>query len=255
MKELIQNEIEKIQASENILILYACESGSRAWGFPSSNSDYDVRFLYVRPPEWYLSIEEGRDVVEIPISGDLDINGWDLRKALRLFRKSNPPLLEWLGSPIVYRERFATASQLRVLAQKYHSPLACAYHYLRMAQNGYRQSLTGETVSLKKYFYVLRPLLAIKWLENDLGVVPTLFSELVDRIVVDPSLRHEIDSLVESRRSGKEKDLGERMPVIHAYIEHELERFEQGIEAPARSIPLAVVDNVFRQALRFWQEV
>lgn len=252
MKELIQNELQKIEARENILILYACESGSRAWGFPSANSDYDVRFLYVRPVEWYLSIEEGRDVVEIPIQGDLDINGWDLRKALRLFRKSNPPLFEWLNSPIVYLERFETAAKLRTLANEYYSPLACAYHYLRMAQGGYRQYLQDDKVRLKKYFYTLRPLLAVQWLERDYGVVPTLFSTLVERIVTDSALRDEINQLIERKRLGTEKDIGARMPAIHGFIVRELERLDAGIDARVSATPQEVMDDVFRHALKCW---
>ena len=84
--------------------MWACESGSRAWGFPSVNSDYDVRFVYLRRTEDYLRASPLRDVIEIPISDELDISGWDLPKALGLFRKSNPPLLEWLQSPIVYQQ-------------------------------------------------------------------------------------------------------------------------------------------------------
>ena len=118
--------------------IMAIESGSRAWGFPSADSDYDVRFLYARPVEWYLSILEGRDVIERPIDAQLDINGWDIKKALRLFRKSNPPLAEWLGSPIVYLERQDIAERLRELAQRYYSPLACIHHYLHMAEGNYR---------------------------------------------------------------------------------------------------------------------
>jgi len=104
MKQKITSRLQEIEEKEKVRILYACESGSRAWGFPSSDSDYDVRFLYLHPVEWYLSIKKRRDVIESPISEQLDINGWDLQKALLLLRKSNPPLLEWLGSPIIYLE-------------------------------------------------------------------------------------------------------------------------------------------------------
>ena len=105
MKEIILAQLNEIEKNHDVVILYACESGSRAWGFPSADSDYDVRFIYLRPVKWYLSVEEKRDVIEVPINEQLDINGWDLRKALQLFRKSNPPLMEGLGSPIVYLEK------------------------------------------------------------------------------------------------------------------------------------------------------
>ena len=153
MNETILAKLSKIEAKENIVILYACESGSCAWGFPSDNSDYDIRFLYLRPYDWYLSIEQQRDVLEYKLEGDLDINGWDLRKALGLFRKSNPPLFEWLNSPIKYLEKYSTAEKMRQLMPVYYSPIACAHHYLHMVQGNYREYLNGEQVWLKKYFW------------------------------------------------------------------------------------------------------
>ena len=153
MKQIILSRLAEIETRENLRIVYACESGSRAWGFPSVNSDYDVRFIYTRPVEWYLSIDEKRDVIEIPIDERLDINGWDLKKALRLIRKTNPPLLEWLGSPIIYYEKYSVVSQLRQFAQKYYSPSACLYHYLHMARGNFRDYLQGDVVWVKKYFY------------------------------------------------------------------------------------------------------
>ena len=108
----INQALDHVEADDDVAILLAVESASRAWGFPSSDSDYDVRFVYVRPPDWYLSIdlEARRDVIEYPLKDNIDLSGWDLRKALRLFRKSNPPLLEWLQCPIVYRERCSFAA-------------------------------------------------------------------------------------------------------------------------------------------------
>jgi hypothetical protein len=231
-------------------VLYACESGSRAWGFESADSDYDVRFLYVHSRDWYLSIEDHRDVIERPINDGLDISGWDLRKALRLFRKSNPPLLEWLGSPIVYREKGGTAQRLRGLATEFQSPRACAYHYLHMARGNYREYLQGEEVWTKKYFYVLRPLLAIQWLERGLGLVPTEFQHLVDRLVPEGSIRESIDRLVERKRLGAELAKGPRLAAISDFIESELARYEAELSvAKAALTPAARLDEVLRDAL------
>src|SRR5512138_690870 len=133
METLITSRLAEIESDNNIKIVYACESGSRAWGFPSANSDYDVRFIYIRPVDWYLSIDEKRDVIEYPINEQLDINGWDLKKALQLLRKTNPPLLEWLGSPIIYLEKYSIAEGMRQLARDYYSASNCLYHYLHMA--------------------------------------------------------------------------------------------------------------------------
>ncbi len=152
MKQKILEILDKIESDYQVKILFSCESGSRAWGFPSSDSDYDVRFIYLHPPDWYLSIdlESQKDVIELPIDDKLDVVGWDLRKALKLFRTSNPPLLEWLDSPIKYSEKYSTAEQMRQLAPTCYSPGACMYHYLHMAQGNNREYLKGEKVWVKK---------------------------------------------------------------------------------------------------------
>ena len=211
-----------------VKIPYAVESGSRAWNFASVDSDYDVRFLYVRKPEWYFSInvERRRDVIELPIEDSLDINGWDLRKACQLFRKSNPPLLEWLHSPIVYRDRHGVAKRLRELLPLFFSAKACSYHYLSMAKNTYRGYLSGDQMWTKKYFYLLRPLLAIRWIEFGLGIPPTEFTRMLEPTVDSPDLLSEINALLEAKRSGQELDLGPRIDPIHDFVESELRRHE-----------------------------
>ena len=162
----VRNALAQVEAARNVRVLFACESGSRAWGFASRDSDYDVRFLYVHRRDWYLSVEDRRDVIEQPIADDLDVSGWELRKALRLLRKSNPPLLEWLKSPVVYRHDPVFAAEFGALAAEFYSPRRCFAHYLHMAFGNWRDYLRGrEEVSLKKYLYVFRPLLACRWIE------------------------------------------------------------------------------------------
>ncbi|TVL98477.1 MAG: hypothetical protein CV087_21220 [Candidatus Brocadia sp. WS118] len=228
MKEEIITRLNNVENEECVKILYACESGSRAWDFPSTNSDFDVRFLYLHPKNWYLSIdlELKRDVIERPINDQIDLSGWDLRKALWLFRKSNPPLLEWLGSPIIYREKYSIATQMRQLAETYYSPKACMYHYLHMARGNYREYLKGEQVWMKKYFYVLRPILAINWLERGWGVVPMDFRIMVNQLFNSGELRQEIEKLIKSKEQGEELDYGPRIPVISNFIDREIERLE-----------------------------
>ncbi len=104
MRKKIKEQLRRIEDAENIKILLAVESGSRAWGFASPDSDYDVRFVYIRSLEDYLRLDATRDVIELPIDDVLDINGWDLQKTLRLLHKSNPTLFEWFSSPIVYKK-------------------------------------------------------------------------------------------------------------------------------------------------------
>ena len=226
MHKQIESLLKEKEASESIRILYACESGSRAWGFPSQDSDYDVRFIYHHPVEWYLAIdlENKPDVIERPISGQIDLRGWDLRKTLKLMAKSNPPLLEWICSPIIYLDPVGFRKRLRAISNKYYSPKACAYHYLHMAQGNVRDHLTGETVWLKKYFYVLRPLLAIRWIEDGRGQVPMEFEILVETMVTDSRLKSAIAKLLDRKLAGEELQRGPRIAEISNYIDQELAR-------------------------------
>ncbi len=255
IKKEIYSKIKKLllnlEKEEDVKILYACESGSRAWGFPSSDSDYDVRFIYIRKPQWYLSIDEGRDVIEREIVDEIDLNGWDLKKALKLYRKSNPPLLEWLGSPIKYMEQYSTAQRLRDFLPQFYSPVSCMYHYLHMAQGNIREYLKGEQVRLKKYFYVLRPLLACIWIEQSLGPVPTEFMVLVDKLISDKNLKSAILKLTKDKKEGKELSYGEKIPAISAFIEKEITRFKNYKSKIKHHPPdTELLNKIFRDALK-----
>lgn len=248
----IQAELQKLTHDFDVSVLYACESGSRAWGFPSKDSDYDVRFVYTHRPEWYLSmnLEHKRDVIELPINDVLDINGWDLRKALKLYRKSNPPLLEWLGSPIVYNEQGQLADKLRALATQYYSPISCMYHYFHMAKGNYREYLQGDRVWVKKYFYVLRPVLAILWLEKGLGVVPTEFQKLMDATVDDDVLKGAINALIAEKKAGEELDRGPRIHVISNFLDAKMKRLDSTDFGPVgEKCPVEVLDTLFQDTL------
>lgn len=196
IRERVLQALTEIEAQHDVKVLFACESGSRGWGFASPDSDYDVRFVYVHRQPWYLAVEARRDVIELPISDELDVSGWELRKALRLLRRANPVLLEWLDSPVVYRQDVAVAGRLRQLAPDYFSPLRGRYHYLAMARKNFRGYLQGDNVRLKKYLYVLRPLLAVRWIDDGRGRPPMRFAELVEGVVDDAGLLAEINQLL-----------------------------------------------------------
>ena len=246
----IQKKLQKIEQAEGVCIFYACESGSRAWGFPSADSDYDVRFLYIHPRDWYLSIEDRRDVIERPLIDNIDLSGWEIRKALRLFRKSNPPLLEWLRSSIVYQQRFSVADKIRALIPESYSPRNCFHHYLHMAEGNFREYLRGETVRVKKYFYVLRPLLGCRWIEAGLGPVPMEFGTLVETVAPSEILKQEIYKLLKRKQSGQELDFEPRIPVISDFIEGEIERLkEQAEQQPLLPSHDDKLDELFRAAL------
>jgi predicted nucleotidyltransferase len=255
MIENIKSLLKDIENNHKVKVVYACESGSRAWGFPSADSDYDVRFIYLHPLNWYLTVENKRDVIEFPVDNQLDISGWDLRKSLQLLRKSNPPLFEWLGSPIVYTELYSIAGRMRELSKTYYSSSACIYHYLHMAEGNFRQYLKGEQVWTKKYFYVLRPILAIKWIEQGYGVSPTAFGVLLERIITSKRLKVEIQKLIDLKREGAELDYGQRIPVISEFIEGELERLENSkAEYKSNPAPYDQLDKIFQDGLEeVWQ--
>ncbi len=236
MRDKIIENLKSIEEKENINILYACESGSRAWGFPSADSDYDVRFIYVRPTEWYLRVdyEYCRDVVEQPINDLLDINGWDLKKALKLMRKSNPALIEWLNSPIIYYKNDRFTEDFQKLITAHYSPRSCFYHYSHMANGNFREYLQGNSVRIKKYFYVLRPVLAMQWIEQDRGVVPMDFSELVEELVHEPPLKLAIEKLLADKRKGFESAYLPRINIISEFIESELLHFKAKAQKPEK---------------------
>ena len=249
---LIQEELTRIEQVEQVRILYACESGSRAWGFPSKDSDYDVRFIYIRPVDWYLSIFDKRDVIEQPINNMLDINGWDLRKCLTLYRKSNPPLLEWLQSPIVYQEKYSIAERIREFSTQIFSPRACIYHYLHMAKGNYRDYLQGEQVKIKKYFYVLRPILACAWIERYHTMPPIEFHKLVEEFVpADSELRTVIEDLLIRKMAGDELDYEPRVHIINDYLDERIAYFESvALHMDAAQSGLdQQLDELFRSAL------
>ena len=204
MISLIQTQLRHLERQHNIKILYAVESGSRAWGFASTDSDWDVRFVYIHHQDWYLSIDDQKDSIEIMLPNDLDLSGWELRKALKLFRKSNPLLLEWLNSPIIYCEEASVMEQFRGLMADYFNPKSCLHHYLHMAEGNFREYLQGDLVRTKKYFYVLRPILACQWIERTDTMPPTEFQQLFDSQIEAGELRSEIDKLLARKRSGDE---------------------------------------------------
>ncbi len=206
----------------------AIESGSRAWGFPSPDSDFDVRFIYCRSESWYYSVnvEEKRDVLEYAITDEIDLNGWDLRKALRLLVRSNPTVVEWLQSPIEYLSygRFRKAA-LELLAKAF-APASGIHHYRSMAKTNYRGYLKADLVPLKKYFYVMRPLLAVHWIERHSAAPPIEFQKLLSGLEGRNDLLSDISTLLEKKRVSAEMDMAVPLPRLNQFIESELERLE-----------------------------
>jgi len=225
MTQKILDKLDEIERKYGVKVLYACESGSRAWGFSSDNSDYDVRFIYVHKLPWYLNVNEGREVIE-EMDGDLDVSGWELRKALKLLAKGNPPLLEWLNSPIVYRQDPKFFLEFSLSADQCFSPKSAIYHYLNMASGNYNQYIKGRSyVKLKKYLYVLRPLLSCMAIQEDKQIPPTnmhLSMRLLEPFAAYP----DVLSLIKDKQSGKELEQGPSSNSLNDFIEESLFFFE-----------------------------
>ena len=224
VREEIISRLRAAEVEHGVRIIYACESGSRAWGFASPDSDYDVRFLYVHEKDWYLSfdIERRRDVIEYPIVDEIDCGGWDVRKALYLFTRTNGALLEWLNSPIKYLEIGDFAKTLREIAPRHLNSIALCYHYSHMARGNAREYLFQDKVKLKKYFYVLRPLMAIRYIESGLGVPPVEFERLVEAVAPE-QIKPGIAKLLELKRKTPELGLGDPIPEIGDFIAGDLD--------------------------------
>ena len=204
MKATIHKRLTEIEKEYGIKILYSCESGSRAWGFPSPNSDYDVRFIYKRSFDDYLTIQSVKDHLSFSINDELDIYGWDISKILQLITKSNTTPFEWLQSPMIYREDDTFKDELWQFCQNYFCPRSNIHHYLGIAR-GAMETIDGKDIKIKKLFYVLRPLLAALWCADRKTIAPMSIFPLMDLLSDD--LQEKVLSLIDLKSTVSESYL------------------------------------------------
>jgi predicted nucleotidyltransferase len=247
MDEVIKQQLDELEAQHNIRVLYACESGSRAWGFASPDSDYDVRFIYARRHDDYLSISEIKDVIDLPVNELLDIGGWDIKKALKLFLKSNGPLYEWLQSPIIYKSDGGFKDELHILMDKYFSLRSGGNHYLSMALNTVTNDLSDDKAKIKRYFYALRSALACKWIIERQSVPPMEFKKL--RLLVnDGDFQTNVDRLLKIKEVSDEKTLVEHNAILDQWLEITLNTCKEKISLiPAKHQSPEELNIVFRK--------
>ena len=225
MEDSVRAALAQIGADHGIRVLLAVEFGSRAWGFASPDSDYDVRFIYSHPSDWYVSVTEPRDVIEVSLPGDLDIGGWDLRKSLRLFAKSNIALNEWLGSPVIYAEAPGFRHQLLQRLPQYFNAIAGLHHYRSMAEHALAEGYGDGRIRIKKLFYALRPLLACRWIEHTDTQPPTEFARLVANAWVTSEERDWIADLLCQKAIAAERDSIELSAARVAELRTELDGY------------------------------
>ena len=220
----IMARLRAAEAEEGVRILFAAESGSRAWGFPSPDSDYDVRFIYAHPLGWYLRLTDARDVIERPLDERLvDLAGWDVRKALQLLLKSNPALYEWFASPIVYIDDGAFRPAARSLFERHASARTLAHHYASIVAGHWSRNIAGrEAVRLKRYVYVIRPLLSLQWVIATGLPPPMNMAELLAGSDVPAGVRRAIEDLIATKRITPELGDGPRIGVLDTWIEERM---------------------------------
>lgn len=216
MQQAILNKLTEIQEQHNVTILHAVESGSRAWGFASQDSDYDIRFIYKKTADEYLTLWEKPDVIEFMTAEDLDGSGWDLAKALKLLAKSNAPLIEWLFPPVTYQSNDTFLSQMQAFAKDCFSPIATLHHYLGTTKN-FMEVCEAERVKLKSYFYALRSALAGKWIIDNNSIPPVAFAELLPLAPVN--VQDAIFKLLEIKAAQEETYLHPREELITTYLQ------------------------------------
>ncbi|QIW15177.1 hypothetical protein A4G20_01860 [Pasteurellaceae bacterium RH1A] len=248
MQQEILNKLTQIEADEALSILLAVESGSRAWGFASPDSDFDVRAIYIRPKAWYLQIDEQKDTFEFIENQWFDVGGWDLRKVLVLLRKSNAVLLEWLRSPIIYQQDNFFVQQLNQLLPLYVQAAPLLHHYRGVAGNTLKDVDLFSPIRLKKWFYILRSLLAARWVVYYGGVPPMTLLELLSDWQVNS--HQEIIDLVALKSQQDEGYLHQLSPHLR-HLTLELWQELQEITLPPAKIMTdsEPLNHLFRQML------
>jgi len=214
--ENIKAILNNIEIARKIKILFACETGSRAWGFPSPDSDYDVRFIYMHERDWYLSLSKQKDTVEF-MDGTLDATGWDLKKSLGLLKKSNAPLIERFMSPIEYYEVQAFKAAFKKLVESYYSPVVVFYHHYSLAKKIWLELETSDAVKLKSYFYLTRSLLSCNWIIKEKSVLPMHMEGLMTQ--VDEEYRNWLRHLVNLKATKGERYLHPKDRILTSYAE------------------------------------
>jgi predicted nucleotidyltransferase len=239
----IARRLREIENEENIRILYACESGSRAWGFASPDSDFDIRFIYKRPLNDYLTLKEFKDTLEYPLVDNLDFGGWDIKKFLLHLGKSNGVMFEWLQSPIVYLDNANFRQYYLNLMPKYFSPRPAAKHYLGLAKRTLLDFGDESHVKIKKYFYILRPFFAARWICQKRTVPPMEFQPLFEAANLNDTERLAIVDLQKQKENLEESAKIPRLSDLESYITAEMNSYESDFDELNRLFVDTVVQS------------
>ena len=216
IENIIRKELSVIEKTKNVKILFACESGSRCWGFPSQDSNYDVRFIYARTPREYLKLQQTHDTYEWMLNDELDIIGWDITKFLLLMNKSNTATIEWLDSCTKYVWT-PEADRIHKLSKRCFNPLIAAQAYTAMGYNYIIQRIRNKNMNATYYLYAIRALLAAKWCIQKQTPIPVPFQDLKFEML-EPELIPIIDGIVTDKILGIEKEMTQNIPELDNWI-------------------------------------
>lgn len=226
MRKIIQDELKNIEIEERVRILYAVEAGSRAWGYHTDESDYDIRFIYIREVPAYLNLQETKDIIAKSTHDSLEFRGWDLSKALKLLGKSNPSLLEWLTNENVYTQH-PDIEKVRKLGDMTFSPNRCFIHYYHMTKRNMEKYLRDEPIGTKKWMTIVRPWLAYKWIMQYRTFPPNGINEMIVQLNMSVDIKSLITSMVVSRVKGKEVP---HLKHMEEYIKEDLLKVDGTLE-------------------------
>lgn len=256
MKEKIKQYLINIEQDKNLKILWACETGSRAWGFPSTDSDFDVRIIYVHKTGWYLNLTEQKNNIELMLeNNEIDITGWELKKSLNLLRKSNAAMLERIQSSIIYKQDDEFIEALRAASQSFYSKIATIHHYLSMAKNGLNELESNESYKLKKFFYTLRSALVCKWIIEKDEPPPIEFSKVYSNLSLDEGLTNRIDELIELKAAVTESYFHKNEKYLFNFIKESIDYAEaEKNKLPAAKGDVEVLNNLFRKYVYKYNE-
>ncbi|MBK1879867.1 nucleotidyltransferase domain-containing protein [Pelagicoccus mobilis] len=219
MIQQIEDTIRQLEAERNIEVLFACESGSRAWGFASPDSDYDLRFIYAHQKDWHLQLQKRDDYIDLMLPNDLDLSGWELAKMLRLFATCNLALNEWLGSPVIYWSPKSFQNELLKLIPAFFNAKKAMHHYLSMAKGVAADHFDGQQIKIKKLFYILRPLFACLWIEKHQSMPSTVFQDMLTPDLASEDVLEAIAKIQKQKETAAEGFIIEAPDVVKNWID------------------------------------
>lgn len=234
MRVLVPQTLRKMEQEHGVRVLFAAEAGSRSRGTATDRSDFDVRFIYIRPRADYLRLEGVRDVLELPVDDIWDLSGWDLHKTLRLLHSGNTQIWEWMNSPIVYWDE-GFAQRFRHLLAQYFSARSMANYYLNMAQIHLKRA-QGDSVKVKLYLFTAQYLMAARYVLEHRGFPPMDFRELT--APMPEPFRSEVAQLLQQKLTRPDQPVAEPREGLYDFLAREIETVRTGIrELPAEATP------------------